>query len=110
MDLVSGLRFVLALVVVIGLIAALAWLLRKYGSGRITTGAGKGRLAVVEATHIDARRRLVLVRRDGTEHLILLSANSETVIETNIEPPAGTGSFSQELSSQSTPAAPGASA
>jgi flagellar biogenesis protein FliO len=39
MDLVSGLRFVLALVVVIGLIAGLAWLLRKYGAGRITMGA-----------------------------------------------------------------------
>lgn len=85
MDLVSGLRFVLALVVVIGLIAGLAWLLRKYGAGRITMGANKGRLAVVEATHIDAKRRLVLIRRDGTEHLILLSPNSETVIETNIE-------------------------
>ena len=85
MDLVSGLRFVLALVVVIGLIAGLAWLLRKYGAGRITMGANKGRLAVGEATHIDAKRRLVLIRRDGTEHLILLSPNSETVIETNIE-------------------------
>jgi len=86
MDLVSGLRFVLALVVVLGLIAALAWILRRYGAGRVTLGAGKGRLGVVEASHIDAKRRLVLIRRDGVEHLLLLGPTSETVIETGISP------------------------
>ena len=84
MDLVSGLRFVLALLVVLGLIAALAWVLRRYGAGRVTMGSGKGRLGVVEATHIDAKRRLVLIRRDGTEHLLLLGPTSETVVETGI--------------------------
>lgn len=98
MDLVSGFRFVLALVVVIGLIAALAWLLRKYGSGRVTLGGGKGRLAVVEAAHIDAKRRLVLIRRDDVEHLILLAPNSETVVETGI---TGATNFAAELSAQS---------
>lgn len=106
MDLVSGLRFVLALVVVIGLIAGLAWILRKYGSGRITMGGGKGRLAVVESTHIDAKRRLVLIRRDGVEHLILLAPNAETVIETHIE----SSSFSQALSTQTKPDPSGATA
>lgn len=106
MDVVSGFRFVLALVVVLGLIAALAWLLRKYGSGRITMGGGKGRLAVVEATHIDAKRRLVLIRRDSTEHLILLGPNAETVVETNIEG----ANFSHELSAQGQNSTPGASA
>jgi flagellar protein FliO/FliZ len=95
MDLVSGLRFVLALVVVLGLIAALAWILRRYGAGRVTLGAGKGRLGVVEASHIDAKRRLVLIRRDGVEHLLLLGPTSETVIETGIEP--GTN-FAAQLS------------
>jgi flagellar protein FliO/FliZ len=85
MDLVSGLRFVLALVVVLGLIAALAWILRRYGAGRVTLGATKGRLGVVEASHIDAKRRLVLIRRDGVEHLLLLGPTSETVIETGIK-------------------------
>jgi flagellar biogenesis protein FliO len=39
MDLVSGLRFIMALFVVIGLIAALAWILRRYGAGRVTQAA-----------------------------------------------------------------------
>ena len=97
MDIVSGFRFVLALVVVIGLIAALAWMLRKYGGGRVTLGGGKGRLTVVEAAHVDAKRRLVLVKRDDVEHLILLAPNNETVIETGI---AGTADFARELSAQ----------
>ena len=37
---------------------------------------------------IDNRRRLVLVRRDDREHLLLLGPQGETVVETNI-PAAG---------------------
>jgi flagellar protein FliO/FliZ len=50
-------------------------------------GKPGGRLKVVEVTAIDTRRRLVLVRRDGVEHLLLLGANGETVVETKIVPP-----------------------
>ncbi len=96
MDLVNILRFVLSLVVVIGLIAGLAWLLRRYGGGRVTMAGGRGRLAVVEAAHIDAKRRLVLVRRDEVEHLVMLSPTAETVIEAGIRPP-GSGTFAQHL-------------
>ncbi len=104
MDLVSGLRFVLALVVVLGLIAALAWILRRYGAGRVTLGAGKGRLGVVEASHIDAKRRLVLVRRDGVEHLLLLGPTSETVVETGIEPNGTEGAdFAAHLDASHSP-------
>lgn len=98
MELVSALRFIVALVFVIGLIAGLAWMLRRYGNGRVALGGAKGRLSIVEATHVDAKRRLVLVRRDGVEHLILLSPNTETVVETGI--PAG-GDFARELTAQS---------
>jgi flagellar protein FliO/FliZ len=40
----------------------------------------------VEALSIDARRRLVIIRRDDREHLILLGPESEQVIETGIMP------------------------
>ena len=84
MDLVNLLRFALSLAVVIGLIAGLAWLLRRYGGGRVAMAGGRGRLSVVEATHVDAKRRLVLIRRDDTEHLILLGPTTETLIESGI--------------------------
>ena len=91
-------RFLLALIFVIGLIGLLTLLARRFGFGAIRLSPafmgrgrnGKSRIAIVEATSIDARRRLVLVRRDDTEHLILIGANSEVVVERNIRPPAQT--------------------
>ncbi len=99
MDVVNIARFLLSFVVVIGLIGGLAWFLRRYGAGRITAAAGKGRLGVVEVTAIDAKRRLVLVRRDGVEHLILLSPTSETIVETGINAPTGGDRFAERLHS-----------
>jgi flagellar protein FliO/FliZ len=36
---------------------------------------------------IDPKRRLVLLRRDNVEHLVILGATGETIVETNITPP-----------------------
>ena len=80
------LKFLLALVVVLALIVALAWVARRFhliGAGFVGP-AGKRRLSIVEAAALDAKRRLVLVRRDQVEHLLLLGHNSETVVETGI--------------------------
>lgn len=86
----SYLRFVLALGVVIGLILLLAWIARRSGWGGIAAkplGRNKRRLAVVEALTLDPKRRLVIVRRDGTEHLLILSGTGETVIERGFAAP-----------------------
>lgn len=42
------------------------------------------RLAVIDATAVDSNRRLVLVRRDDIEHLILIGGPSDVVVEQNI--------------------------
>lgn len=42
------------------------------------------RLTVTDAAAIDSQRRLVLVRRDDVEHLILIGGPSDIVIEQNI--------------------------
>jgi flagellar protein FliO/FliZ len=97
MDLVNITRFVLSFVVVIGLIGGFAWVLRRYGAGRITAARGKGRLGVIEVAAVDAKRRLVLIRRDAVEHLILLSPTSETVVETGIPAQASGERFSDRL-------------
>ncbi|NMG40038.1 hypothetical protein GRZ55_12375 [Chelativorans sp. ZYF759] len=44
----------------------------------------RARLAVMDATAIDNQRRLVLVRRDDVEHLILIGGASDLVIERDI--------------------------
>ncbi|MEO3385751.1 flagellar biosynthetic protein FliO [Mesorhizobium sp. CAU 1741] len=50
----------------------------------------KARLAVMDATAVDSHRRLVLVRRDDIEHLILIGGPTDVVVEQNIRllPPA----------------------
>lgn len=44
----------------------------------------KTRLAVMDAAAVDSHRRLVLVRRDDIEHLILIGGPTDVVVEQNI--------------------------
>jgi flagellar biogenesis protein FliO len=44
----------------------------------------KTRLAVMDATAVDSQRRLVLVRRDDVEHLILIGGPTDVVVEQHI--------------------------
>ena len=44
----------------------------------------QARLAVMDAAIVDSRRRLVLVRRDDIEHLILIGGPTDVVVEQNI--------------------------
>jgi flagellar protein FliO/FliZ len=82
-------RFLGALVLVVALIFALAWVAKRLGfGGRLATARGKRRLGVQEVLSLDNKRRLVLLKRDGVEHLILLGLNDDVVVETGIIPPA----------------------
>jgi flagellar protein FliO/FliZ len=79
-------RFFLAFLIVLGLIGAAAWAVRRFGSARFT-GAVRGRqprLAVIEYATVDARRRLLLVRRDNVEHLMMIGGPTDVVVEANI--------------------------
>ncbi len=51
--------------------------------GRVRGRRGS-RLGISEYREIDKQRRLVLVRRDGVEHLLLIGANEDLVVETGI--------------------------
>ncbi len=86
MDFDALIRMAAALGAVLGLVLLAAWAMRRYGlAGIANPKAGEPRrLSVVEARTLDARRQLVLIRRDGVEHLLLLSPNAETVVETGI--------------------------
>ena len=44
----------------------------------------KTRLAVMDATAVDSHRRLVLVRRDDVEHLLLIGGPTDLVVESDI--------------------------
>jgi flagellar protein FliO/FliZ len=57
----------------------------------------KRRLGILESAALDGRHRVVLVRRDDVEHLLLVGPNTSQVIETGIEPPASAIASEQSL-------------
>ncbi len=73
----------LALLIVLILIFILFWIIQRIG-----VGGGKGRrgsrLGIVEAAVVDRSRRLVLIRRDAIEHLVMIGGPQDVVVETNI--------------------------
>lgn len=81
-----------ALIFVLGLIGALALVAKRLGLANSVPNLGKKakRLSVVESISIYGRHRAVLVRRDDVEHLVIISPNSEVVIETGISAPPPT--------------------
>lgn len=90
MDVTDYLKFFFALIFVLALMGGLAYILKRLGlsqDGLSTLNKKDKRLKVVEALPLDAKRKAVLIQRDDQEHLVLLSASGETVVETNIKAP-----------------------
>ena len=63
----------------------LLWFILRQLSGK-SRGRRGHRLGVVEYHEIDQTRRLVLVRRDGVEHLVLIGGAHDVVVESGITP------------------------
>jgi flagellar protein FliO/FliZ len=81
------LTFLFAFIAVLALIGVAAWLVRRFATNRLGANTNRGRmprLAVIDAAAVDGRRRLVLVRRDNVEHLLMIGGPSDIVIEPNI--------------------------
>ena len=80
-------KFFLAFLLVLGLIGVGAWGLRRFTSGRLGSASTRGRqprLGVIDYASVDARRRLILVRRDNVEHLLMIGGPTDVVVEANI--------------------------
>jgi flagellar biogenesis protein FliO len=78
--------YVLLFAIAVLAILVLLWIAKRLLGGTFVSG-GRGRhlrLAVMDATPVDSRRRLVLVRRDDVEHLILIGGPTDVVVEQNI--------------------------
>jgi flagellar biogenesis protein FliO len=84
----SWLRFLLAASTVTALLGLLALGLKYLASRGWATPmkSASKRLAIVESLTLDARRRLVIVRCDATEHLLLLGQQQDSVVATNLKP------------------------
>lgn len=89
---------VAAILFVIALGALMVWAFKTFVGRPSAPGFLRPRdkrLGVVETASVDARRKVLLVRRDDVEHLIIIGGPVDMVIETGIkgrphlEPPHG---------------------
>src|SRR5947208_3729935 len=114
----TPLTFFFAFIVVLALIGLAAWLVRRFAGNRLGANANRGRmprLAVIDAAAVDGRRRLVLIRRDNVEHLLMIGGPSDIVVEQNIvravpaassrdTPPPRAGGLAEVMSRAAEPA------
>lgn len=72
-----------------GGVVAAVWVARPYVLGekeppKLFVAKADRRLEVREQTSVDGRRKLVIIRRDNVEHLIMTGGPVDVVIETGI--------------------------
>lgn len=74
-----------AFTLVMSLMFLLSWFLKRIGlAGQSLLPGAKRRLKIIETLPLDHRRKLVIVRRDNKEHLLVLGPNGECVVEAGI--------------------------
>lgn len=88
----------ICLLFVIALILGLALIVKKFAlpqnAGSPLFGKSKkSRLQIMETLALDHKSRLVLLRRDDVEHLIVIGPTNETLIETGIKSPQNNKPF-----------------
>ena len=79
MDLLDWARAVFALIATLALILGAAYAARRFNMLQ-PQAKGVRRLAISESLMIDPRRRLVVVRFDAREHLILLGPGGDILV------------------------------
>ena len=80
--------YAISIVLLIGVCGLGFWFARQsLGLGGVPLFTPKvRRLGVVDSAYIDSRRRLLLVRRDNVEHLIMIGGPVDMLVETGITP------------------------
>lgn len=83
MDAVNLIQFFLSFAFVVALIFAVAWVVKKLGVDRKFnhTKPDEATLSVCESLMIDPRNRVVLIRRGNREHMVMIGATQNTLIE-----------------------------
>jgi hypothetical protein len=82
----AALLWTFAALVLLVVVLVIIKLVRNLTFGTFVAGGRnrKTRLAVMDATAVDSHRRLVLVRRDDIEHLLLIGGPTDVVVERDI--------------------------
>jgi flagellar protein FliO/FliZ len=75
-------KFIIVFLVILGILVPLLW--RRFSGPLGSSGQRGRRLAVIDTAAVDVRRRLVLVKRDNVEHLLMIGGPTDIVVESNI--------------------------
>lgn len=81
MDVVDLARYAGALLLVLALVGFAALAARRYGLAGFVQGTVQRRLSIIETLMIGPRHKLVLLRCDANEHLILISPQGADVVD-----------------------------
>jgi flagellar protein FliO/FliZ len=81
MDVWDWVKAFFGLLFVLGLIGAAAYAARRLGMLQTPAAGGKRRMAISEMLFLDPRRRVVIVRVDDEEHVLLLSPFGDRAIK-----------------------------
>jgi len=81
MEAVDPLRVILSFGLVLGLIGLFGFALKRFVNRNPNwLKQPQGRIKIVETRMLDARKKLVLIRLDDRDHLVLLSPQGDTLI------------------------------
>jgi flagellar protein FliO/FliZ len=84
MELFDVLRYFGALLLVLAMVGGAGLLARRFGVPGVTKPTSIKRLTIVETLMVGPRQRLIILRRDDVEHLILSGPEGTSVIESGI--------------------------
>ncbi len=86
MDTIDPISFIFSSVFVLGLLGLFAVVLKHFSQKSFLQKYQQaGRLSVVETRYIDAKAKLVLIKRDSVEHLLMINDGKATIIEAEIK-------------------------
>lgn len=87
----DGVFYLLVFVLIVGLAGLALWITRQstgLDPAKLLPKKQKKRLMLVETRHLDSKRKLMLVRRDNVEHLVMTGGPIDMVLETGIPVPS----------------------
>lgn len=90
MTIADYIRILFSLIAVLGMIGVFAVLgprvLTRAGTlgGKLAMRKAKPRLKILETLSLDTKRRIAIIQCDDREHLVILGAQSETVLDVNL--------------------------
>jgi flagellar protein FliO/FliZ len=90
----DAVKFIIVFMLILAILVPLLW--RRFSVGPLSPLGPRGRqprLAVIDSAAVDVRRRLVLIKRDNVEHLLMIGGPVDIVVEANI---ARTGTVARE--------------